>query len=90
MKPELKMYDGHLTTRVEYGDDLCAMHLRNTHKPSAPAAIVGFGNRPQMAALDVVTQLRLYADWISHEHGLPVVDIDTLRVQFKLRTGRDL
>jgi hypothetical protein len=89
-QPDLKMYDGHLTTRVEYGSELCAMHLRNTHKPKTPVALIGFGNTPQMAALHVITQLRLYADWIAHDHGLPVIDIETLRTQHVMRTGRAL
>ncbi len=91
MKAKIQKYDGHLSTRFEVGSDgTCAMHLRDTHMPRVAPRLTGWGHDERDSARHLVEQLRLYADWIAHEHGLTVVDADKLRAQVESRTGKPM
>ncbi len=88
-RAKVTVYDGVVSTRFSVGDDgtggmeLVVSFPRNR--------LTGFGNHSEAyCAGRLVEQLRHYADWIAHAHGLEVLDPEELARVVELKTGRPL
>lgn len=69
-------------------DGTAALYLRDGLEPKRPSKLTGFGHDQRSAAMHLVEQLRLYADWIAALHDLEVRDQATLDAKVEMMTGR--